>query len=471
MPQPDYSQFPGLKIMSPAEEVAAGLRPPGPLAPALTSGASPTENNQAIRAMVNPDPQTPQDLSALPKGPGGFPIVPPSMRGQVTNPFPSFTGQIGQNIKTRYPQIAAQIAGTMVGNPYLGALAGGGSMAGGKLLQGESPTKAATAGGLTAGLGAAIPGIVQGAAATVASGPFRQVFAKQTMQQLGEYLKARIPTLSGFKADEKGVFQMLIGPRGFAKVHKWYDDYLKGVVAQGANKEITIPASAAEVLGIDTIGGHNFSQNSSPAVREALVRAGKLASSPGPWLQTGVKVNAADAAIKMTGRWEKNPGEYQAVAKALDEAGIGDPSIRSGYKAWIGLRQHMSQTNAFKGERYHPEKAMGGLTKIDTADELSRRGLGEAIGIIRGPGKHPITESGINPWMKRATGGAAGEIGMEMLGMPKGLGFPVGLLAAEALVPQYRHVPIPQNFLQSLHGVAPQVAAQAGQQVTSTNAQ
>lgn len=383
-------------------------------------------------------------LSALPKGPGGYPIVPLSMRGQVRT-VPSMGTMALKNLREQWPELAAMAVGTPIRGPLKAAIAGGGTLAGGRLAQGAEPTDAATAGGIFGGTSAGVHGLAKGILATAGSRPLRNAFASDTMQKLGDYLKSKVPALSPFASNEKGVHDMLMSPEGYNALHTWYDKYFKDLSRRGLDLNIEIPLADAKALGIPVVG--------------EFKRAGANTLA-NPAREGYGLVNATQAAEKTIGQWKRHPGEFGRVNEALDSAGLGDPAMRAGYKTVMGTREFLGRQNAFKGERYNPELASKGLSIPGLADTLNRRGLGDVYKIIRGPGGHPITPTNISPWTRRMIGGSVGEgIGYLAGGSPA-MGFVPGAAAGELLIPATKGAPVPQGIMDLIRGLSLQGGAQ-----------
>lgn len=395
-----------------------------------------------------------RDLSALPKGPGGFPIVPPEMRDQIKD-MPGMGSMVAKNVKERWPEMAAQVAMTPLG-PLAGPLAGGAVLSGGKMAQGADPSSALASGGLFAGLGAGIgKGIDLGAKAL--SGTKLPAYAESIGTALADKLKTLNPALKPFE----GLKDMLYSQDGWNAVHTAYDKSLKDVMAKGAGKQVMVPEDTAQTLGLTF--APNFMANLNPTIQAALQKAGRMPQQ----LQTGVAVDAAELAEKMTGQWAKNRGAYQAAARALDSAGLGDPEARGAYKAFMGLRSYFEKTpGAIGPEGVDVMKAQAGLSKGKSVDELLRRQLGEFADILA-PGGETLTKGNMAGPLGVAGGALGGMAGGAFI---PGLGHISGALPGAyygarlgGKIPTYTGMPQGQlgGFLQSLGPRAGGVAGSA----------
>ena len=396
-------------------------------------------------ALPEAGPLAPPSLTGLPKGPGGYPIVPPEMRSQVRD-VPSTAAIAWKNLRTQWPELAAMAVGTPFAGPLKAALAGSAALTGGKLAQGAPLEEAATAGGVFGGASAGTHGLLKGILASAGSGPLRSAFASDTMQKLGDLLKAKVPAYKDFPSDARGVHGMLMRPEGYQALHKWYDTYVKDITRRGQGVDIEISLADAKTLGIP--------------VRDTLTSVTNRLKNPARDMEYR-SANAAQAAEKALGQWAKHPGEYRRIMDALDDAALGDPAMRMGYKTAMGVREFLGRQNALKGERYHPEIASKGLNVPKLADMLNRRGLGEVYNIIRGPGPRPITPTNISPWTRRIIGGSVGE-GLGWLGGgPPGMGFVPGAAAGELLIPSTKGAPVPQGLQDLLRTLSMQGGVQS----------
>jgi hypothetical protein len=184
-------------------------------------------------------------------------------------------------------------------------------------------------------------------------------YQEQGAASIADAFKKQVPAWEGFASTERGLLGMVYG-KGQRLLSQRFDEALRDVVRGATGRPIKVRASDAGALGIGTVGSVDAAE-------------GQIAH---------VFVDAAVAAQAVTGRWRRDPGLYRRVVGALDEAGIGDPAARAEYKAGQALIQFADRTQMLKGERFNPEAARAGFTKLKVVDELRRRGEGD---IFEGP--------------------------------------------------------------------------------------
>lgn len=325
----------------------------------------------------------------------------------------------------------AGILGNMLGQGVAGA--------GEALVQGRGPLQAAkeAVGGAT---GAGVLGVAGKGISKATSALRLPAYAEKISKDLTDYLKKEVPAWEKIS----NVKDMLFSQRGVNRLHRAYDESLAEVVKKGDGKPVQIPVQAAEALGVKAAAG----QNLSPAVREALARAGKDVGTPGM-----VKVDAGELAQAMNGKGKGSTlGAYRAAAKALDEANIGDPAARKAYRTAMGLRDYLSKTGAITPQgTLDVVKAQAGLVKKGQVDELLKRDLGEDVAKILVPDKAlkkgslagPLgAAGGVLGGLSGAVGGhALGPLG-PLAGVPLGAGFGAHQGAyIGSKIPTYKGIP------------------------------
>jgi hypothetical protein len=445
----------GWQKLGPGDLVAHGLAKPGPLAGWVKRGADPAQNAQAIREGINPSPQPQSPPTEAPRDAQGvLQGVPPAIQQRFEHPFGL----------PRMPVAPASLAAPGAG--ILGNMLGQGAAAGGEaLVQGRGPLQAGKE-ALGSALGSGVLGAAGKGVSKATSALRLPAYAEKISSDLASYLKKEVPAWEKIS----NVKDMLFSQRGVNKLHRAYDESLAEVVKKGTGKSVQIPAQAAEALGVEGAVG----QNLSPAVRDALARAGKDVGTPGM-----VKVDAGELAQAMNGKGKGSTlGAYRAAAKALDEANIGDPAARKAYRTAMGLRDYLSKTGAITPQgTLDVIKAQAGLVKKGQVDELLKRDLGEEVTKILTPGGKALKKGslagpmgatgGILGGLSGAVGGhALGPLG-PLAGVPLGAGFGAHQGAyIGGKIPTYKGIPEgpAQNaitqFLQRLGGMGGAKAAE-----------
>ncbi len=197
-------------------------------------------------------------------------------------------------------------------------------------------------------------------ATTAAKGAYetaRREYAEQGAASIADAFKGKVSAWRDFESNEKGLLGMIYG-EGQAKLSAAYDAVMKEIVALGKGRSIEIPLKDAQALGIRFFATRGPIEKGMPDM---------------------TRVDVSQLASAATGYWKKNPGIYRRAAAALDTLDIGDPAARSEYKAGQALIQFADKTQMLKGERFNPEAARAGFTKLKTLDELRRRGQGDVF--------------------------------------------------------------------------------------------
>lgn len=380
--------------LTPIELQARGLMPPGPLAPPMTPGA-PLTNEQAIKDKAQ---EVVSQLPGVEVRPG-IRQVPP---GTPVTELPSPGQYVMQNFMKNLPSIAGMTAATVipggggaVSGPLARTLAGGGAAGGAAALQGKGLGESAQEG---AAFGAGQLGgeVVGGMARAGANKLLYSQFAKDSAGKLADLVKKNVPAWGAYASDAKGLHEMIYGKEGQARLSAEFDKALKAGVKAAREQGIRVPITTedAEKLGLVSGGLEGLEAlRGDPAKNIRML----LPSMP-----------AGDVAEKIVGWWKKDPAMYRRVVNALDEAGVGDPAARRAYKWGSGFAQFMDKTKALRGEEYYPERAVAGLSNLKTVNELRRRGMGEVMDLVRGPGESPLSVTHMGPWQRHWAGALLG---------------------------------------------------------------
>ncbi len=352
--------------------------------------------------------------------------IPADIQARVENPFGKTLGAlsipgVGHPLQpgSAPAGLAVPGAGSLLGRVGLQGLAGGAEA----LAQGSGPVQAAksAAGGLAGGL----VGEGAGKAATSLASPLlKKVSDTKVAGQLTDYLKDKVPAWAGMK----NLGQMLYSQRGYNRLHEAYDESLAKVVKEGTGKELVLPEDVAKKLGVEVKG--LVASKASPA-----------------GMPNSVAVDAGKLAEAMTGKWKGGGGAYRVAARALDDAGIGDPAARGAYKTAMGMREYIDKSKALgkSGRDFDLMAAQNKLGDKKAVDELLRRDMGQdVIDMILPEGTKAITK-GTQKVPGAVAGTAMGLLGGHGAGMiPAGLGGAGGEFIGQRLggmLPKYSNLP------------------------------
>lgn len=361
---------------------------------------------------------------------------------------PGIMTLIGKRLQESWPQLTGTAAASMIlgGGPISGLLTraglGSGVTTALEMLRGTPPAEAGMRGAEFAGGQALGEGIVGGTKA-LATPIFKAAFDSRSAKLLADHLRKTVPAWSKFEGSMKGLYEMLYSPEGYTALHSMADDAMRAMKdrAQGTGgllPEVTIPEQTARTFGIKT-------PQMPEDVRILFQLRPDLRPSDLPAEGT-VRVKAIDVLDKVIGQWNKHPGEYQQIMRALDDAGVGDPAFRQAYKTAMGAKDYLDETKAFSGTQYLSEKAQKGLSKTSHVEDLHRRGLKEIYDIVRGPGTDTIKPINQNPWTRKLLGAGIGEAAGYAIGVPPVLSGAAGALGGEFLAPQFKNVPMPKGL-------------------------
>lgn len=340
--------------------------------------------------------------------------------------------------------LAGAAAGTLAGGP-LGAVggfvAGMGANALGSgathYLMHRDPLLAATEGGLNAvlhGLGgarAAAHGnqIRQGPLKTEL--PLQQRATADYLQKLAAHpaaaraaaeaqakdvadtVKGVVAPWADVPSDARGIAEM-VGP-GWTKVQAAYDQSLKEAVASARGQTVNVPATVAQDLRVNTKG---------------LVEMSRALTNPQADL---VRVDAADLLTGMVGKSRRAPRAYQAAARALDEAGIGDPAARATYYNAASFREFVRRNRIVENGVFYPDRVQHGIAGMQSRryGDIAQTEMYPALERSR-PLERPTAPVFDSPITKAGesshVGEVAGRTGAHAAGMPWTAGHAVGRL-------------------------------------------
>lgn len=435
--------FNGWTKLGLGDQVAAGLAKPGPLAGWVKSSSS-TENAQAIREGLNPNPK-PQIGTPLP-APWGLPNFPPAPIGMAV-PGP------GRALGPVARPIIGKVLGSLTGQMGAQGAASGleTAMSGGSA--GDVGKSAGISAGLTGALG--LPFTAAGLAAKSASAK-RLIGAEATQHAeavaahedkvataLTDHFKKAVPAWKGYPSGWKGVEEMVVG-KGQSDLSEMFQKGIQG-------KRIQLDPRDARALGLQDMRG-----------------------STDKTVQT-VEVSAEDANRLKAALRKRDPVAYQRVDNAIVNA--MEPGVRKAYAEGQAMIGFVDKSGAIREGKLDPQKLVDGMYKVNTINELRRRGVGNATkGVFQAARGGPLAprtpqELGIktSPVTAPALGGALGHaagfgIG-GMLGHPwmgSMVGGPIGAAAGKAAFPHGIVTQAPLSpTAQNLLALPPQQIAQA----------
>lgn len=183
--------------------------------------------------------------------------------------------------------------------------------------------------------------------------------ADQASASIMDDAKAIIPWWKDIPSDMGGLVSAVTG-RGPQLLKDGYDTALEAVKTAGRGKLVEFPVKFAKKLGLALV---------DPAAGSPFTKADARGVILG-------RVDAADLAEAMTGL--KDGLIYRSAAKALDDAGIGDPASRQAYKFGMGVIEYVEKTKAIDGGRVNTDALVKGMDSFKTQRILMRRGMGNS---------------------------------------------------------------------------------------------
>lgn len=359
-------------------------------------------------------------------------------------------------VKSMIPGMVGAAAGALVGGgiggiPGFIAGMGANAVASGLTHYGQNrdPLLAVTEGGLNAVLHGA--GAMRGVAhaGKIRQAPLKAEFGREMGEELDSRTKeaayrAALPGYNEAQAKKvadtvKGVVKpwadvessaagisRMIGP-DWKRVRDAYDQFLTDAIPSARGQKINISADAARDLKITPTG---------------LIERSKATANPAEDL---VIVDAGEALEATVGKSLKSPRAYHQVARALDEAGIGDPAVRAMYKNAISFKVFAERNRIVENGVYHPERTQKGIAGVQSRRAADIRQtdmdpvLRESTPLT--PPTAPFFE---NPVTKIGTGSlvgeAAGRTGAHAMGLPWTAGHSVGKLVGKMIpgMPEYQ---------------------------------
>lgn len=177
---------------------------------------------------------------------------------------------------------------------------------------------------------------------------------------VAEAWKTAVPSWRQYPSETQGLLEMVYG-KGQADLSHMFDTALKEVVTAGRGRLITLPTDAATTLGVTSQG-----------VVESVSGKG-----------TFTAVDAGEAAKAVVGFWKKDQAVYRTVARALDQAGLGNQAAREEYMTGQAVIDFVSRNKVLEGGTYHADRVLSGLTTgLKSLNALRNRGMGD---VFRGP--------------------------------------------------------------------------------------
>lgn len=214
----------------------------------------------------------------------------------------------------------------------------------------------------------------------------RAAHNEQQAGQIASTVKSQVPAWKNLGNSAKDLWNMVYG-EGWKLVQDRYDAALKGVIESGRGTKVQIRRDAAEALGV------------------SLGPGPKGTVGPGPLGKSGdtnfAMVDAGELAASMTGKWngKGTRSAYRQAARALDEAGIGDPAARQEYRNASSFRAFTDKSQMLTDKQgnqvFQPEKAQKALGQLRANQEIMGRGNTELFRTVEGA--KPLQPSPIAP--------------------------------------------------------------------------
>ena len=202
----------------------------------------------------------------------------------------------------------------------------------------------------------------------------RATHAETSATNLADTIKETVPPWREYPSNTRGLLDMLYGS-GPEKLSQFFDAELKQTIASARGKRFSVSMEDAMDLGL----------------KNAEVQPGGV-----------VTADAGDVAAAIVGKWRTAPALYRRIVGGLVDLGVGNDAAREAYKTGMGFRLFADKTKMITppkkaewvaDEVFHLDRAQAGLTSIKMADELRRRGLGNAL---EGP-IADVTRTGVPP--------------------------------------------------------------------------
>lgn len=169
--------------------------------------------------------------------------------------------------------------------------------------------------------------------------------------EIANVVKAQVPAFSGAGTSAKDLWHMAYGEL-WKNVQTRYDQALQRVATEGRGQMVQMKTEAAEALGLR-----------GPRGPKDAAEVDKL---------DHMMVDAGDLAQAMTGKWANRytRGAYRQAARALDEAGIGNPEAREEYRNASAFRAFADKSQMLEGQEFHPERVQKALGKLKANEEV-----------------------------------------------------------------------------------------------------
>ncbi len=140
--------------------------------------------------------------------------------------------------------------------------------------------------------------------------------------KMADTVKGLVKPWADVDSSAAGISRM-IGPE-WKRVREAYDQFLKGAIPSARGQKINIPADDLVI------------------------------------------VDAGEALEHAVGKSLKSPRAYHQVAKALDEAGIGDPAIRKMYFEARSFKEFAERNRIVENGVFHPERVQKGIAGVQS---------------------------------------------------------------------------------------------------------
>lgn len=202
--------------------------------------------------------------------------------------------------------------------------------------------------------------------------------AEKASQEIMDAFKERVPAFRGLPSTTEGLASAVYG-KGPELLSKRFDQGFKKIIEAATGETVSLPVDVAARFKLApavpeiSLGGKAVSKDMIDFLRASTKQMGG---------EELVSVDAAKAAEAALGKWTTDPKGYRAIMNALDQANIGDPTIRAEYKSAMGFFDFVNKTKALTPEGLDPQQLVKGLYSTKLVDILRKRELGD---VFEGP--------------------------------------------------------------------------------------
>jgi hypothetical protein len=355
--------YEGEQILTPAELIARGLMPPGPLAPVVTS-TSPARNEAAIRQALNPPPAPVDAPGALKSGLQGALAASDKALGGARQ---HIRDKLGVEALPSGARFVADALNPMPGNTAQAAATLATLPVGGGVISG--PLKRAAA----AGLGGALVETAQGKDPV---GAFAKYAAPQAIAEVPFALGRGIANQRAYTAAEAGRIKQSEFNTGFTKALEGADKaaYEKAVAEAESSRAALVKAEQRRAK----IGTAEDRMAYDAEVRRLRTQYQQAKQTQQAIFEASRRAHAEQGAALVAGYFDEKVPSWRGLPK--DEAGLADRIVGTGQQR-IGDTFDAAMKAAL-------DEAKGKRVVLDSAD-VSALGVESQGSVMPPPGSGP----------------------------------------------------------------------------------